>query len=46
MWQIKQLGCANFEAIESIGCISKTIAVHFEPEAILCKSNDINVSLK
>jgi len=39
MLQMKLLECANFGAIGSIGSIgrvSKTIAVHLEPEGIHC----------
>jgi hypothetical protein len=44
--KIKSLECANFEAIGSIGHISKTIPVHFAPEAVLSRRDYYNVFMK
>jgi hypothetical protein len=42
-YNIKLLECANFGAIGRIGCISKTIPVHLEPDVVLSTSDYYNV---
>jgi hypothetical protein len=45
-YKIKLLEYANFRAIGSIGCISKTIPVHLEPGAVLSGSDYYNIYTK
>jgi len=45
-YKIKLLEYANFGAIGSIGCVSKTVPVNLEPGAVLSSSDFYNVYIK
>jgi hypothetical protein len=45
-YKVKLLECANFEAIGSIGRVSKIIPVRLEPGAVLSGSDYYNVYIK